>query len=239
MNKKYVVRLSDDEREELKSLVKKLKGSSQKVRRAQLILKADAEFVACMEEVLDTYEEPYDREFPVVCMDEQPVQLHKETRQPIPATRHHSRRVDYEYERCGKASVSMFTEPLAGWHEVTVRSRRTKLEWALEMAKLLTARYKQAKEIILVCDNLNTHTKGASTRPSHPKRRGVWFATSTWKTKRRELYTPVRLALGVDFPPLRANFDGSVQQSNEGATVSPPIRQVCNTLPNPGGVRAP
>ena len=122
---------------------------------------ADAEFVACMEEVLDTYEEPYDPHFPVVCMDEQPVQLHKETRKPIPATRDHARRVDYEYERCGTASVFMFTEPLAGWRQVTVRPRRTKVDWALEMEALLTTRYKKAKKIILICDNLNTHTKGA------------------------------------------------------------------------------
>ena len=122
---------------------------------------ADAEFVACMEEILDTYEEPYDPDCPVLCMDEQPVQLHKETRTPIPATRHHPRRVDYEYERCGTASVFMFTEPLAGWREVTVRPKRTKVDWAVEMEALLTTRYKKAKKIILVCDNLNTHTKGA------------------------------------------------------------------------------
>jgi transposase len=122
---------------------------------------SDAEFVACMEEVLDTYEEPYDPAFPVVCMDEQPVQLHKETRTPIPAIGKHPRRVDYEYERCGTASVFLFTEPLAGWREVTVRPKRTKVDWALEMEKLLNTRYKKAKKVIVVCDNLNTHTKGA------------------------------------------------------------------------------
>ena len=55
----------------------------------------------------------------------------------------------------------MFTEPLAGWREVTVCPRRTKVDWALEMEALLTTRYKKAKKVILVCDNLNTHTKGA------------------------------------------------------------------------------
>jgi hypothetical protein len=122
---------------------------------------ADAEFVACMEQVLDTYEQPYDADYPVLCMDEQPVQLHKETRKPIPATRKHPRRVDYEYERCGTASVFMFTEPLAGWRQVTVRKTRTKIDWAHEMADLLRTRYTEAKKVILVCDNLNTHTKGA------------------------------------------------------------------------------
>ena len=122
---------------------------------------ADAEFVACMEEILDTYEETYEPDIPVVCMDEQPVQLHKETRTPIPATRHHPRRVDYEYERCGTASLFLFTEPLAGWRDVTVRPQRTKVDWAFEMESLLTTRYKKAKKVVLVCDNLNTHTKGA------------------------------------------------------------------------------
>ncbi len=66
---------------------------------------ADAEFTAGMEEVLDTYAQPYDAAKPVLCMDEQPVQLLKETRQPIPATATHARRVDYEYERAGKPVV--------------------------------------------------------------------------------------------------------------------------------------
>ena len=75
---------------------------------------ADAEFVAHMEQVLDTYAQPYDPACPVVCMDEQPVQLVKETRPPIAATQARPRRVDYEYERAGTASVFLFSEPLAG-----------------------------------------------------------------------------------------------------------------------------
>jgi len=122
---------------------------------------ADAEFIASMEEILDTYEEPYDADHPVLCMDEQPVQLHKETRTSIPATKRHARRVDYEYERCGTACIFMFTEPLSGWREATARPQRTKVDWALEMARLLDTRYKKARKVVLVCDNLNTHTKGA------------------------------------------------------------------------------
>jgi hypothetical protein len=121
---------------------------------------ADAEFVAGMEEVLDTYAAPYDSKHPVLCMDEQPVQLLKETRMPIPATKDHPRRVDYEYERAGTASVFLFCEPLVGWRSVSIRQRRTKVDWALEVAELLKTRYKTQK-VILVCDNLNTHTKGA------------------------------------------------------------------------------
>jgi hypothetical protein len=122
---------------------------------------ADAEFVASMEAVLDTYLLPYDHRFPVLCMDEQPVQLLKETRTPIPATKSHPRRVDYEYERAGTASLFLFCEALAGWRQVTVRERRTKVDWAWEVAELLRTRYRDAEKVILVSDNLNTHTMGA------------------------------------------------------------------------------
>lgn len=122
---------------------------------------ADAEFAACMEEVLDVYARPYDPRYPVVCMDEQPIPLLKETRTPIPGTKTHPRRVDYEYERAGTASIFLFCEPLAGWRQVTVRERRTKVDWAQEMENLLRTRYTSAEKVILVSDNLNTHTKGA------------------------------------------------------------------------------
>jgi len=123
--------------------------------------KADAEFVANMEAVLDTYAMPYDPTHPVVCMDEQPVQLLTETLVPIPATKEHPRRVDYEYERAGVASLFLFCEPLAGWCRVTARVRRTKVDRAVEVAALMTGRYAAAEKVILVCDNLNTHTLGA------------------------------------------------------------------------------
>jgi len=122
---------------------------------------ADAEFAAGMEEVLDTYAMPHDPACPVLCMDEQPVQLFKETRTPIPATVDHARRVDYEYERGGTANIFMFTEALAGWRQVSVRATKTKVDWATEMAALLEGRYASCEKVILVCDNLNTHTKGA------------------------------------------------------------------------------
>jgi hypothetical protein len=121
----------------------------------------NAEFVASMEEVLETYAQPYDSRVPVLCMDEQPVQLLQETRVPIPATKQHPQRVDYEYERAGTASIFMFCEPLSGWREVHVRQQRTKVDWAREVAELLRTRYSRAEKVILVCDNLNTHTKGA------------------------------------------------------------------------------
>ncbi len=131
---------------------------------------ADAEFVAAMEEVLDTYEKPYDPDHPVLCMDEQPVQLLKEVRVPIPATREHGRRVDYEYERAGTANIFMFAEPLAGWREVAVRPTKTKADWAIEVARLLEGRYAACDRVILVCDNLSTHTPGAFYEAFDPER---------------------------------------------------------------------
>jgi len=131
---------------------------------------ADAEFVACMENVLETYEKPHDPNCPVLCMDEQPVQLIKETRRPIPATRHHAKRIDYEYERAGTASIFMFTEPLAGWREATARTSKTKTDWALEVARLLEGRYRKCSSVTLVCDNLNTHTIGAFYEAFSPER---------------------------------------------------------------------
>jgi len=131
---------------------------------------ADAEFVAGMEDVLETYEKAYDPSCPVVCMDEQPVQLLKETRTAIPATAEHGRRVDYEYERAGTANIFMFTEPLAGWRQVAVRETKTKIDWAVEVAQLLEGRYANCEKVVLVCDNLNTHTKGAFYEAFPPAR---------------------------------------------------------------------
>ena len=123
--------------------------------------KQNAEFVARMESVIEVYEKPFDPKAPVLCMDEQPVQLLQETRQPIPATKHHPKRVDFEYERAGVASLFLFCEVLAGWRSVTVRSQHTKIDWAREVAALLTGRYAKTEKVILVCDNLITHTPGA------------------------------------------------------------------------------
>lgn len=122
---------------------------------------ADAEFVADMEDVLETYAKPYDPKNPTVGMDEQPVQLIGETRIPIPASKEHAQRVDYEYERKGTASIFMFAEPLAGFRQATARPQRTKIDWAIEVARLLDTRYAACTMVTLVCDNLNTHTKGA------------------------------------------------------------------------------
>jgi hypothetical protein len=121
----------------------------------------DAECVAWMEEVLETYAAAYDPKHPVLCMDEQPVQLRKETRVPIAATTKHGKRVDYEYERHGTASIFLCAEPLSGFRQATARQRRTKADWAIEVAQILDTHYADCAYVTLVCDNLNTHTKGA------------------------------------------------------------------------------
>jgi len=122
---------------------------------------ANGEFVAQMEEVLDIYARSYEPSYPVICMDEQPVQLLKEINRPIEATLTHPKRIDYEYERAGTASIFMFTEPKGGWRQATVRKRRTKTDWATEVAVLMEGRYEDCEKVVLICDNLNTHTKGA------------------------------------------------------------------------------
>jgi hypothetical protein len=144
----------------------------------------DAEFVACMEDVLETYARPYHPERPVLCMDEQPVQLLKETKTPIAATRNHPKRVDYEYERNGTASIFMFAEPLSGFRQTTTRPQRTKTDWAQEVAALLDTRYADCEKVTLVLDNLNTHTKGAFYEAFEP-------AVARAYVKRIEfMYTP-------------------------------------------------
>ena len=119
--------------------------------------KRNAEFVACMEDILDTYERPYDAKFPVVCMDEQPVQLIGETRIALPVGPGQPRKYDHEYRRNGTAVNFMFTEPLAGWRKVDIRQSKTMIDWAQETRALLEVDYPQAEKVILICDNLNTH----------------------------------------------------------------------------------
>lgn len=123
--------------------------------------KQNAEFVACMEDVLDLYERPYDPQYPVVCMDEQPVQLIGETRVGLPAGPGQIAREDYEYRRNGTAVNFLFTEPLASWRRVAVHETKTRIDWAQEIRRLLDEDYPEATKVILVCDNLNTHTIGS------------------------------------------------------------------------------
>jgi transposase len=121
---------------------------------------ANADFVAAMEGVLDVYRRPYNPARPVVCMDETPRQLIRETRVPVAAKQGRCERHDYEYERCGVCNVFMASEPLAGQRITKVTERKTKRDWA-EFLRDLAQRYTQAEKITLVMDNLNTHGPGA------------------------------------------------------------------------------
>lgn len=111
-----------------------------------------------MEDILETYALAYDPDIPLICMDEQPVQLLGHSRPPEAMKPGQVRREDYEYVRKGSCSLFLFTEPLAGWRHVHVSERRTKVDWAKQIRELLEVHYPGAKRIRLVMDNLNTHT---------------------------------------------------------------------------------
>jgi hypothetical protein len=114
-----------------------------------------------MEDVLETYCLPFDKNVPLVCMDEKPYQLLDEALTPIPMKPGKKKKIDYEYERKGTCSIFIFTEPLAGWRKTSVREQRTKKDWATEIHELLTVHYPDQPKIRLVMDNLNTHTIGS------------------------------------------------------------------------------
>ena len=120
-----------------------------------------AEFVACMEDVLDLYAEPYDPKRPSVCLDETSKQLIQETRRSLPARPGQVERYDYEYQRNGTRNLFMFLEPLAGNRHVKVTQRRTKQDFAHCMQWLVDEVHPEAERIRVVLDNLSTHTIAA------------------------------------------------------------------------------
>ncbi len=122
---------------------------------------ASGAFVWRMEDVLEVYTRPYDPRFPQVCMDELPEQLLADTRPPEPPAPGRPGRVDYEYERRGTANLFLFCEPLAGVRWVDATERRTAVDWAHEIQDLVDVRYPEAEKIVLVMDNLNTHSPGS------------------------------------------------------------------------------
>jgi hypothetical protein len=111
-----------------------------------------------MEDVLAIYARPYNPEIPVICMDEKPYQLLDESREPLPIKPGSTEKVDYEYVRHGTCSIFLFTEPLAGWRYTTALPRRTRKDWAGQIKWLLDEQYPNAEKVILINDNLNTHT---------------------------------------------------------------------------------
>ena len=114
-----------------------------------------------MEDVLEAYQRPRDPDRPLVCLDETSKQLIAETRAPINMKEGRKARFDYEYERNGTANLFMLFAPLEGWRHVKVTDRHTAVDYAGALKDLADIHFPKAEKIILVQDNLNTHTKAA------------------------------------------------------------------------------
>jgi len=134
----------------------------------------NAGFVAHMENVLDVYKRPYDCDFPVVCMDESPRQLIGEVKVPIPAVPGRLEKIDYEYERKGTCNVFMASEPLTGKRMVKITEHRKIPDWACFIEDI-ASKYKNAKKITLIMDNLNTHKPESLYETFSPeKAKALW-----------------------------------------------------------------
>jgi transposase len=137
-----------------------------------------------MEDVLDVYHRPYDEKRPLVCIDEQPVQLVSETRVPLPARPGTPARHDYEYKREGTANLFMVFEPLLGWRHVMPTERRTARDFAEVLRYLAEDLHPDAERLVLVTDNLNTHTPACLYEAFDPARARRIAARLEWH------YTP-------------------------------------------------
>ena len=122
-----------------------------------------------MENILDVYTRKYDKKRPLVCMDETSQQLIGETRTPIGCRRGQLDRYDAEYRRNGTCEIFMFVAPLEGWRRAEVTECRTRIDWAVQIKKLVTIDFPDAEKIILVMDNLNTHTIGSLYKAFPPE----------------------------------------------------------------------
>lgn len=122
-----------------------------------------------MEDILDVYEMPYNPAFPVVCMDEKPYQLLGEVRDSWAMRPGDDKKVDSEYTRNGTCSIFAFIEPLGGMHHVSVREHRTAKDWAEEIKYLADVMYPDVEKIILVMDNLNTHSPASLYKAFPPE----------------------------------------------------------------------
>ena len=126
-----------------------------------------------MEDVLDVYCRPYDARYPVVCLDETSKQLLSEVRSPLPMEAGKPERFDTHYQRHGVCNLFLCCEPLRGWRHVKVTARRTKLDFAALIRELVDVHYPAAEKVVLVMDNLNTHTPGSlydAFEPAEAKR---------------------------------------------------------------------
>lgn len=122
-----------------------------------------------MEEVLEVYQTAYNPKIPVICIDEATKQLVKETVVPIPAEPGHPERVDYEYDRNGTANLFMVCEPMVGWRRVEVTEQRTAIDYAHLLKTLVDEDYAQADKLLVVQDNLNTHSPASLYKAFEPQ----------------------------------------------------------------------
>ena len=139
-----------------------------------------------MEDILELYEQPYDRRRPVICFDERPCQLLGDVLMPIPMKPGRATRHDYEYERKGTCCILLAFEPLRGWRFVQVRQQRTALDYAAFMQELVTTYYPAVDRIQLVQDNLNTHPPGAFSHALASQEAFEWAQKFTLH------YTPIK-----------------------------------------------
>jgi hypothetical protein len=111
-----------------------------------------------MEDVLSVYTRPYDPRYPQICMDESAKQLLQDKRESLPGQPGHPERVDYTFEAAGMCKIFLACEPLKGQRQVKVTERRTSQDWAYFIRELVDGHYPTAEKLVLVMDNLNTHT---------------------------------------------------------------------------------
>jgi len=121
----------------------------------------NAAFVCAMEDILEVYKRVYNIEEPLICMDETTKQLTVEICHSLPVQPGRVARFDNEYERNGVYNIFIFCEPLTGKRFTSVTEKRTKIDWAHQVKEILDVHYPDAKKVVLVMDNLDTHS-GAS-----------------------------------------------------------------------------
>ncbi len=181
-----------------------------------------------MEDVLAVYTRPHDAERPLVCLDEAAKQLTSETRAPMAMVPGRAARYDYEYKRNGTASMFMLFAPLEGWRHVSVSEHRAAIDYAQVLKQLSDVHFPAAEAIILVQDNLNTHTPASLYRafpPAEARRiadRFEWHYTpkhGSWlNMAEAELSVLARQCLArriPDIPTLKAHVAAWLQRRNK------------------------
>ena len=139
------------------------------MKKQWCIPEVGAEFVWRMEDVLELYEEPYDPKKPIVCFDELPYQMVAEKRTPLPQKPGRPQRYDYEYERKGMVNIFAFFEPKSGWRHLDLTDRRTAVDFALAIRRLVDEHYPATEKVRVVLDNLNTHTPASLYKAFEPE----------------------------------------------------------------------